>query len=290
MEIQCDSCIRESEYRHDNETQSFVLERGKDAGIRRRNDESGRRVQYQLSEVLIIPDLAKYFRFCSYSDFNVVSVAPTEAVSVEEFTEYKDSLEGINSKIEVEKKHLVDLRNKAISASKAYVSSGNSIHWYGVSYIEEDMTSTNVTRISDWVENGIMPLHLADDSRGLPLQKKMRRCLFKDGSVNYYLNSTNSLLKEDGTSAILTGADGDIMVELPEYWYKIEKEDATYNSNPATKVSIKISEYFIDDTWMYSPKSYVGAVESSMDRTTNELRNIVLTNFMPVKNVSGKTW
>ena len=55
------------------------------------------------------------------------------------------------------------------------------------------------------------------------IQRNMKRCVLKDdGIVNYYLDPYNSTLKEDGTPAVLTGADGNVMVEVPKFWYKHE--------------------------------------------------------------------
>lgn len=53
------------------------------------------------------------------------------------------------------------------------------------------------------------------------IQRNMKRCVLNDdGSVNYYLNPTNSTKKEDNTASVLTGADGNVMVEVPKFWYK----------------------------------------------------------------------
>jgi len=53
------------------------------------------------------------------------------------------------------------------------------------------------------------------------VHKNMRRCLLKDDlTVNYYLDPTNSALKADGTSSVLTGADGQVMVEIPAFYVK----------------------------------------------------------------------
>lgn len=62
------------------------------------------------------------------------------------------------------------------------------------------------------VENSTTSAHLG-----------MRRCLLlDDGTVNYYLDPNDSTLKEDGTPAILDGADGMVMVEIPKFWVKVE--------------------------------------------------------------------
>lgn len=51
----------------------------------------------------------------------------------------------------------------------------------------------------------------------------MKRCVLNaDGTVNYYLNPTDSTLKADGSAAVLTGADGNVMVEIPKFWFKHE--------------------------------------------------------------------
>ncbi len=50
----------------------------------------------------------------------------------------------------------------------------------------------------------------------------LRRCVMSDmenETIAYYLHPANSNLKEDGTAAVLTGADGDVVVECkPNYW------------------------------------------------------------------------
>ena len=55
------------------------------------------------------------------------------------------------------------------------------------------------------------------------IQSLMRRCVVKaDGTVNYYLHPDNSNFKENGTPSILTGADGNVMVEIPKHYIKVE--------------------------------------------------------------------
>ena len=55
------------------------------------------------------------------------------------------------------------------------------------------------------------------------IQSQMKRCVVKaDGTVNYYLHPDNSNFKEDGTPSVLTGADGNVMVEIPKHYTKVE--------------------------------------------------------------------
>lgn len=49
-----------------------------------------------------------------------------------------------------------------------------------------------------------------------------RRCLLSDdGIVNYYLDQHDSNKKEDGTTADLSGGDGQVMVEIPRFWFGV---------------------------------------------------------------------
>lgn len=49
----------------------------------------------------------------------------------------------------------------------------------------------------------------------------MKRCVLNaDGSVNYYLNPSDSTLKADGTAAVLDGTDGYVMVEVPKFYFR----------------------------------------------------------------------
>lgn len=62
------------------------------------------------------------------------------------------------------------------------------------------------------------------------IQARMRRCVLNaDGSVNYYLHPLDSTKKADGTPAKLDGTDGNVMVEIPKFYYK-------YNCNTASGV------------------------------------------------------
>ena len=56
------------------------------------------------------------------------------------------------------------------------------------------------------------------------IQTKMKRCVLNaDGTVKYYLSTTDSTSKADGSgAAIIDGTDGNVMVEIPKFWYKYE--------------------------------------------------------------------
>ena len=126
--------------------------------------------------------------------------------------------------------------------------------WYGVE-CDTTVSSSALTRI------GNMSLHYL-----LPIQSKMRRCLLLDnGVVNYYLHPTDSTKKEDGSNAILDGTDGQVMVEIPEFYYE-------FQSN-LTKNRVLLSEYPILKN--KSNKVYISAYEAALDRTNLKLSSVV---------------
>jgi len=72
----------------------------------------------------------------------------------------------------------------------------------------------------------------ATDARPVPpyvlqnVYEKMRGCVLNaDGTVNYYLKADDWTLQADGTTpAVLTGADGNVMIEIPAFYYRVVRE------------------------------------------------------------------
>ena len=95
----------------------------------------------------------------------------------------------------------------------------------------------------------------------------MRGCVVKDdGTVNYYLCATNWAYKEDGTTASnLDGTDGQVMVEIPKFWYRYGYSGTTHTweVSPVPLTGFKVHEMFMsDDT--EKDYVYVGAYEASL--------------------------
>lgn len=57
-----------------------------------------------------------------------------------------------------------------------------------------------------------------------PIFNNIKPCVFQNGQVNYYLNPNDFTKKADGTASVLTGADGDVMIEFWKFAYRIYKE------------------------------------------------------------------
>ena len=95
------------------------------------------------------------------------------------------------------------------------------------------------------------------------VHRNMRRCLLRDDlTVNYYLDPTNSALKADGTASTLTGADGQVMVEIPAFYVKF-----TPGSNRNYAVSLLPSPgYTLHPAFMkdgaFVPYRYYGSYDA----------------------------
>lgn len=101
----------------------------------------------------------------------------------------------------------------------------------------------------------------------LPVHRRMRGCVVKDdGTVAYYLCATDWTKKEDGaTASDLTGTDGQVMVEIPKFWYRYSYSGTTHTweVSPVPLTGFKVHEMFMsDDT--EKDYVYVGAYEASL--------------------------
>ena len=95
------------------------------------------------------------------------------------------------------------------------------------------------------------------------VHRNMRRCLLRDDlTVNYYLDPTDSTKKADGTSSVLTGDDGQVMVEIPAFYVKF-----TPGSNRNYAVSLLPAPGFVlhpafMKDGVFTPYRYYGAYDA----------------------------
>ncbi len=111
---------------------------------------------------------------------------------------------------------------------------------------------------------GLASLHAS-----LPVQSMMRRCLLNDnGEVVTYLHANDSTKTDTGATADLTGASGQVMVEIPEHYRKFEFDGTT--------ITVLISTVQLPG-FKKVRKLYRSAYEASLDRTNNKLASVVNT-------------
>lgn len=101
----------------------------------------------------------------------------------------------------------------------------------------------------------------AEMHRRLPVQSRMRGCLLNDdGEVTEYLNPT------DWNAHDLSGARGQVMVEVPSHYIKFETD--------GTKRRVRMSEVPLPG-YNYVPLMYIGAFPAALQRSANKLASVV---------------
>jgi hypothetical protein len=89
-------------------------------------------------------------------------------------------------------------------------------------FIDKLNNFTNVPSVH-WDDSADTYKKKASGTNVTTVHSAMKRCVLNaDGSVNYYLDPTDSTQKEAGGAADLTGADGNVMVEIPKFWFHHE--------------------------------------------------------------------
>jgi hypothetical protein len=96
----------------------------------------------------------------------------------------------------------------------------------------------------------------------------MRRCVVRDdGSVNYYLDASNSALKADGSASDLSGADGQVMVEIPAFYVKFTPGSTrTWAISLIPAAGYGLHPAFIKDG-EFVPYRYIGAYDACVNTT-----------------------
>lgn len=121
--------------------------------------------------------------------------------------------------------------------------------YYGIEF-DTSVSSPQCTRI------GNMSLH-----RTLPVQSKMRGVLLSDdGEVIKYLD------KNDWTQETRDGSNGQVMVEIPEFWWRFEED--------GTKRRVLLSSVEISSFTRHA-KQYVSAYQATLQRSTSKLCSVV---------------
>ena len=105
-------------------------------------------------------------------------------------------------------------KDDAVNPETSYV--------YGIDYCLANYQCKNVVLNHAHDEYGDALRYDYPPTLDLTPAHNLRRCLMTDmeeETINYYCHPANSNLKEDGTAAVLTGADGDVVVECkPNFW------------------------------------------------------------------------
>ncbi len=150
---------------------------------------------------------------------------------------------------------------------KGKLTGGGLDSWYGVSWDKSGDTYTRTGLVSGQTKGVTLPDFY------LPIQSKMRRCVVLDnGIVNYYLGATDSTKKADMiTASVLDGTDGQVMVEIPKFYYQHYYIGTIHTWNISLS---KLPGYAIHPAFLSGTTElnyvYVGAYEAILwDATTS---------------------
>ena len=131
------------------------------------------------------------------------------------------------------------------------------------------------------------------------IQKNMKRCVLNsDGTVNYYLGPYNSTLKENGSPAILTGADGNVMVQVKKFWYKHELNGNEHQwwVSPTPLAGYSVHPWFLEGGIEHDYRYYraytcinQGGVLRSISGVT-PTRSQTITTFRTQARANGAGW
>jgi len=96
------------------------------------------------------------------------------------------------------------------------------------------------------------------------VHQNMRRCVVNDsGVVQYYLLGTDSTKKADGNTATLTGADGQVMVEIPKFYTRrtVVGTVTTWSISSVARTGYTVHPAFVKDGVEVSHR-YIGAYDA----------------------------
>ena len=96
------------------------------------------------------------------------------------------------------------------------------------------------------------------------VHKNIRACVLKaDGSVSYYLNPSDWSKQINGDASVLTGADGNVMIEIPAFYYQ-ETANGSLRTPTLSSVPLpgfKLHPAFVKDG-VEVPFRYYGAYDA----------------------------
>lgn len=113
---------------------------------------------------------------------------------------------------------------------------------------------------------------------------QIKPCLLKNGVVNYYLDPNDYSKKIDGTVADITsGADGNVMIEFPKLYWKIE--------TIGNVMKVRYSDIKVDSTYQaIAHQKGVGLIQNNIYISAySASENINNTNDIKLSSLSGRT-
>lgn len=194
--------------------------------------------------------------------------------------------------------------NVVVPKEGGVLASEDYVEEYTTSYVSNVLAQNIATTYSgpyglDW--DSSLDMYYRTGTAGYAsIQALMKRCVLNvNGTVNYYLHPNNSNYKADGvTPSVLTGADGNVMVEIPKFYYKYAyigtkhtysislTADAGYVVHPAfIKEGVEVNYRYYRAYTGYNNASEIVSISG-----VTPTRSLSRTTFRTYAKANGAGW
>lgn len=137
-------------------------------------------------------------------------------------------------------KHLPNLEG-ASKGDSLYINEDGNPTWGSSAFIP---TFENAAYGIEWTknDNDVIRIGNAKFHRELPIQNRLKGCVYNEKKISYFLNPTGwAKPLENGFVPPLDGSDGDVGVNVPQFYICVK--------DTGTKYQLWISDFNIDGTF-----------------------------------------
>lgn len=157
-------------------------------------------------------------------------------------------------------KHLPNLEG-ASKGDSLYINEDGNPTWGSSAFIP---TFENAAYGIEWTknDNDVIRIGNAKFHRELPIQNRLKGCVYNEKKISYFLNPTGwAKSLENGFVPPLDGSDGDVGVNVPQFYICVK--------DTGTKYQLWISDFNIDGTFI-RVHSFIISHTKTMTRTRED--------------------
>lgn len=157
-------------------------------------------------------------------------------------------------------KHLPNLEG-ASKGDSLYINEDGNPTWGSSAFIP---TFENAAYGIEWTknDNDVIRIGNAKFHRELPIQNRLKGCVYNEKKISYFLNPTSwAKPLENGFVPPLDGSDGDVGVNVPQFYICVK--------DTGTKYQLWISDFNIDGTFI-RVHSFIISHTKTMTRTRED--------------------
>lgn len=157
-------------------------------------------------------------------------------------------------------KHLPNLEG-ASKGDSLYINEDGNPTWGSSAFIP---TFENAAYGIEWTknDNDVIRIGNAKFHRELPIQNRLKGCVYNEKKISYFLNPTGwAKPLENGFVPPLDGSDGDVGINVPQFYICVK--------DTGTKYQLWISDFNIDGTFI-RVHSFIISHTKTMTRTRED--------------------